>query len=89
MKSKITAASLIAALPLAAQDVISNAASGMNQAATQGWAPRLSAVAIVVAALSMAFVGSHAMKGVIAALCLAVLIALNANTIVGWFQAIS
>ena len=50
---------------------------------------RLSAVAIVLGALGIGLVGGHAMKATIAGVTLATLIAINANTIVGWIQSIS
>lgn len=91
LNKQVAAISLaaLAVMPVCAQDVVANAASGMNAAATTVWAPRLSAVAIVLGALGIGLVGGHAMKAVIASVTLATLIAINANTIVGWIQAIS
>lgn len=89
--NKLTTAAIaaLAVMPAFAQDVISDASSGMNQAAVSSWAPRLSAVAIVLGALGIGLVGGHAMKAVIASVTLATVLAVNANTIVSWLQAIS
>jgi hypothetical protein len=79
----------LAVMPTWAQDVVANASNGMNTAAVSTWAPKLSAIAIVLGAVGVGLVGGHAMKGTIAGLTLATLIAINANTIVGWIQSIS
>jgi hypothetical protein len=85
----LAAAGGLAVMPIWAQDVVANASNGMNSAAVGTWAPRLSAVAIVLGALGIGLVGGHAMKATIAGVTLATLIAINANTIVGWIQSIS
>lgn len=84
-----TSLTVFAAIPAFAQDVVGNASSGMNAAATNVWAPKLSAIAIVLGAVGCGIAGTHAMKSVIAGITVATLIAINANTIVGWIQAIS
>ena len=79
----------LAVMPTWAQDVVANASTGMNTAAVGTWAPKLSAIAIVLGAVGVGLVGGHAMKATIAGVTLATLIAINANTVVGWIQSIS
>ncbi|MGC2659361.1 MAG: hypothetical protein WA324_15500 [Bryobacteraceae bacterium] len=79
----------LAAMPTWAQDVVANASNGMNTAAVGTWAPKLSAIAIVLGAVGVGLVGGHAMKATIAGVTLATLIAINANTVVTWIQSIS
>ena len=79
----------LAVMPTWGQDVVANASTGMNTAAVGTWAPKLSAIAIVLGAVGVGLVGGHAMKATIAGVTLATLIAINANTVVGWIQSIS
>ncbi len=88
-KIAVLIATGLLAMPVWAQDVVSNASNGMNAAAVNNWAPKLSAVAITLGALGIGIAGGHAMKGAIAGLTIATLIAINSNTIVGWIQSIS
>ena len=76
-------------MPVWAQDVVGNAATGMSITASNVWAPRLSVIAIIVGVLGVIFAGGHAMKATIAGIALAVLLVINANNIVNWLQSIS